>query len=306
MSEENQEPSSTGKSEEIPPFTEPAVDSGGFKSVLQLFLVPLSIVLVAGGIFLAMNWLVGGEAQPEEILERVASGDSRRRGQAAFELSLRIRAQPELLQDPSFRARLLAVYEASEGQGEELRRYLTQVLSQAEIPEAVPALLQATRDRDPQTRLYATVALGNAKVAAAFDRLVELTRDDDPGIRSVAVASLGSLGDPRGIEPVEARLRDPALEVVWNAANALVHLGSAAGEGVLRRMLDPEYVASAPGITPEQTVQAMVTAVQGLARLEKREPRADRYELLRSTAESAPHPEVRGAALRAIDEDKPE
>ena len=262
--------------------------------------MPLSIVLVAGGIFLTMNFLVGDESSPEEILDKVASGDSRRRGQAAFELSLRLRAEPKLLDDVAFRSRLLAVYEASEGGGVELRRYLTQVLSGANFPEAVPALLAATHDADGETRLYATAALGNAAASEAFERLIELTRDDDPGVRSVAAASLANLGDDRAVAALEARLNDPAVEVAWNAANALAHLGSPAGDGVLRRMLDESYLSSAAGITEEQKLQAMLTAVQGLTKLEAVVPDPARRSRLEEIAERAPYPEVRDAAMRAL------
>ena len=251
----------------IPPYQEPE-GPGGLKAVLQLFLVPLSIVLVAAGVFVTMNFLMGRESSAEDILERVASGDSRRRGQAAFELALRLRAEPSHLQDPHFRDRLLSVYVAAEGGDPELRRYLTQVLAGAEFPEAVDALLRATRDADAQTRLYAAAALGNARAAAAFDRLAEMTRDDDAGIRSVAVAALAALQDARAVDPLTARLQDPVLEVSWNAATSLAHLGSTAGEGMLRRMMDRSYLDQAPGITEEQSAQAMLGALEGLIRLQ--------------------------------------
>jgi HEAT repeat protein len=299
MSEPSQPKTPAGPSR-IPPFQDQQGQPGGFKAVLQLFLVPLSIVIVAGGIFLTMNFLVGNESSPEEILDKVASGDSRRRGQAAFELSLRLRAEPQLLEDSAFRARLLSIYESSEGGGAELRRYLTQVLSSAEFPEAIPALLRATEDQDGETRLYATAALGNAAAPEAFERLVELTRDADPGVRSVAAASLGNLGDGRAIGPLEARLNDPAVEVAWNAANALAHLESTAGEGVLRRMLDESYLSTVAGITDEQKLQAMLAAVQGLTKLEAAAPDAERRSGLEEIAKMAPYPEVRNAAMRAL------
>ena len=82
------------------------------------------------------------------------------------------------------------------------------------------------------------------------------------------MAAIAALGDERGREPLEARLNDPVQEVVWNAANALTHLGSAAGEGILRRLLQPEFLAEATAITDEQSQHAMRAAVESLARLE--------------------------------------
>jgi HEAT repeat protein len=292
-------PDSPAQGQPIPPYQEP-VEPGGLKAVLQLFLVPLAIVVVAAGVFLTMNFLIGDERSVEEVLEQAASGDSRRRGQAAFELALRLRAEPEHLQDPAFRSRLLSVYEASAGQGPELRRYLTQVLAGSDFPEAVDALIEATADPDAQTRLYAAAALGNAKATPAFGCLVELTADDDPGIRSVAVASLASLGDPAGVEAIAARLSDPVLEVSWNAAIALSHLGSERGEAMLLRMLDPVYLATAPGITEAQSAQAMLGAVEALARLELIQSRPSRQAALAEISVAAPYPLVRDAALRAL------
>jgi HEAT repeat protein len=285
---------------DIPPFEEDAGTPRGFRAIAQLFLVPAAIVAVAVGVFLAMNFLTSDKTSPEDILHKVATGDSRRRGQAAFELSKRIAADPAILQDPSFRAQLLAIYERSEGDGVELRRYLTRVLSLAEMPEAVPALLRATHDEDSQTRLYAVVALGNARTPAAFDRLAELTQDEDPGIRSVAVAALGALGDSAAVPILQARLSDGAAEVAWNAANALAHLGSDAGQELLVKMLDVGYLSSQPGITQEQTQQAMLMAVEGLAQLERRSSSEERRAALEQAAHQAPFPRVQDAALRAL------
>ena len=298
MAEPTQSPES-----QIPPFEEEP-QPGGFKAVAQLFLVPAGIVAVAVGVFLAMNFLVGGEDDPEDILQRVATGDSRRRGQAAFELSKRIAADPNLLQDQEFRAQLLAVYQASANADVEQRRYLTRVLSFADIPEATPHLLQATRDEDPETRLYAVVALGNARAQGAFDRLVELSSDDDPGIRTVSVAALASLGNPEAVPALEARLNDGVVDVSWNAANALAHLGNDAGEPLLLQMLD--VMSAEPldeNITEQQALQAMLTAVEGLGKLEQRGSSPTRRERLRELADTARFARVRDAAIRALEAD---
>lgn len=285
----------------IPPYQEEPTSPGGWRSVAQLFFVPLLIVVVAGGVFLAMQFLVGDRASPEEILQRVASGDSRRRGQAAYELALRIRAEPTILEDRAFRTQLLAVYERTRGQDAEMRRYLTQVLSMAVLPEATDALLEATRDEDPQTQLYAAAALGNARSAKAFDRLAELTAADDAGLRSVAVVALAALDDPRAVPVLSARLEDGAVEVAWNAAGGLAYLGSPAGEPILRQMLDEEYLRRQPTITEPQMEQAMLSAVEGLARLERAGSDPQRRALLTNAAREAPFERVRGAAMEAVE-----
>ena len=284
---------------EIPPFDEEE-GAGGLKAIGQLFLVPALIVLVAVGVFLSMNFLVGGDRAPEDILQQVASGDSRRRGQAAFELSKRIAAAPELLEDAAFQAQLLAVYDRTAGGDPEPRRYLTRVLSFATIPAAIPSLLEATSDPDAETRLYAIVALGNGRAYEALPRMVELTRDEDPGIRSVAVAALASIGDPTAVSAVQARLQDGAVDVAWNAANALTHLGSPSGEDLLIQMLDREYLARQPEMTPQLEQQTMLMAVEGLGRLERILPSPARRERLEELSRQAEHPLVQEAAIRAL------
>ncbi len=53
---------------DLPPVQAP---SGRF--IVQLFLVPGLIVTVAVLILLAFGWLVGGESQPDKLLERLES-----------------------------------------------------------------------------------------------------------------------------------------------------------------------------------------------------------------------------------------
>lgn len=304
MSDKPQQASGDSPGPVIPPFQDKDAGAGGFKSVLQLFLVPLMIVVVAGGIFFTMNMLIGGEPSPSDILEDVASGDSRRRGQAAFRLATRLRANPEILEEPAFRDRLLRVYESTNADDDvSMRRYLTQVLSQAAFPEATPALIQATGDKDPETRLYAVVALGSSGDLAAYDRLSELTQDGDAGVRSVSCAALGALGDARAVAILSAKLNDASIEVSWNAANALVHLGSGAGDAVLRQMLDERYLDGIAGLSADQRVQAMFTAIDALARLERLQPDASRAALLRRIADEAEIESVRGAAMAALEEE---
>jgi HEAT repeat protein len=301
-----QPPASTGAEPEIPPFQEPHAPQGSLRAIAQLFLIPAVIVAVAVGIFLAMNFLVGSQKRPAEILQAVATGDSRRRGQAAFELSKRIVANPALLDDAGFRGQLLALYQRSSGNAE-LRRYLTVCLSKvkdlSDSPEAVAALLGATGDPDPQTRVYAVVALGNARAIAALPRLLELCGDPDKGIRLVAVASLANLGDPAAIPPLAARLEDPAADVTWHAAIALARLGSDAGEGVLDRLLEPAYLTGQPGVTQAGAQELMRMAVAGLGQLQARAPTPQRLALLQALAQQAPFLLVQEAAraeLRAL------
>jgi HEAT repeat protein len=292
----------------IPPFEEPTGARGGVRAIAQLFLIPAGIVAVAVGVFLVMNFLVGGERSPEDILQSVAGGDSRRRGQAAFELSKRIVAEPAILRDAEFLQRLVGIYARSEG-NVELRRYLTVCLSQVEdlgsVPQAVTELVKASGDADAQTRLYAVVALGNARAAAALPRLQELTADSDKGIRLAAVAGVANLADPASLPVLQARLTDPASEVAWHAAIALAQMGDSTGEAVLRRLLEPGFLGGQPGVVPAAAQELMRMAASALGRLETLAPSPERRALLEEVGRSAPYPVVQEAARAALRDPAP-
>lgn len=287
----------------IPPFEEPSPARSGLRAIAQLFLIPAAIVAVAVGVFLVMNFLVGGERSPHDILQTVAGGDSRRRGQAAFELSKRIAADPAILRDQDFLRQLVGVYARSEG-NVELRRYLTvcfaQVADLAAVPEAIQELLQATGDPDPQTRLYAVVAVGNARAPGTLARLQELSGDPDQGIRLAAVAGLANLADPAALPQLQARLGDSASDVTWHAAIALARMGDAAGEPLLRRMLEPDFLLQQPGVTPAAAQELMRMAAEALGRLEAAAPSPERRALLEQLGRTAAFPLVQDAARAAL------
>jgi HEAT repeat protein len=64
----------------------------------------------------------------------------------------------------------------------------------------------------------------------------------DAGIRKMIVYALGSLPGDGQLSTLQTALQDPAADVRWNAAVALARHGSRLGAGVIRQMLDRQYV----------------------------------------------------------------
>jgi HEAT repeat protein/alpha-tubulin suppressor-like RCC1 family protein len=102
----------------------------------------------------------------------------------------------------------------------------------------VEAVLSARlRDASPEVRQVAAEAAGrlrspfpdgNRKMPAppawAVAMLLEALSDRDPGVRAKAARSLGELGDPRAVEPLRARFKDPDAGVGQAALRALARL----------------------------------------------------------------------------------
>jgi hypothetical protein len=89
---------------ELPPVQAP---SGRF--IVQLFLVPGLIVTVAVLILLGFSWLVGGDSEPEKLLERLESRNADVRWRAANEIAQRLTRDDQLAANPRFGLRLASL-----------------------------------------------------------------------------------------------------------------------------------------------------------------------------------------------------
>ena len=97
--------------------------------------------------------------------------------------------------------------------------------------------------------------------------------DTDPGIRKTAAYALGGFADPAAADALRPLVDDPVADVRWNAALALARLGDGSGTPVLEQMLDRRLLAQIPDITPEQQEDAMISALNALIALERRDRR---------------------------------
>jgi HEAT repeat protein len=88
-------------------------------------------------------------------------------------------------------ARLLSSLDASDPR---LRSAAAQILGQASVDDAVPALIEATTDNDAQVRWSAVISLGRLGTAESRQALQALLDDDDDTVAYYAQWALDHLG----------------------------------------------------------------------------------------------------------------
>ena len=268
---------------------------GPLRTFMGLFFVPLLVVVLCVGVFIGFGWIAYDHQSTSDYLNDLRSGWRPRRAQAAYELSKILVADPTALDDdPAARAELRKLFEqADEG---EIKRYLALVLGYTRDPEATPLLIEALDSPDSETQIYALMALGSSGDPAAQPALEGVLASRDAGVRKTAAYALGELGQPAAAESLLPLLDDPVADVRWNAALSLSRLGSRKGQTVLFEMLDRDLVQQAPGITPGQAEEAMVSAIValGLTQIEEATP------VLEKLANEDPSMKVRQAALEAL------
>jgi HEAT repeat protein len=259
---------STDKS--LPPVEPP---SAGF--ILQLFLIPASIVLIIVGVWLAFNWLAQMGGDPYDYVKALER-NSAQRWQVAVNLADALRdPQNDKLRNDAAVARQLSDLLGREidggGMSEEaiqLRGYLCNALGEFETPEVViPVLVKAAgTERDEKemgVRFAAVKALAvllskspQIKRSAHPEVLAVLLRNADesePLLRSTAAFGLGAFGGDEARAKLEHMASDLYPDVRYNAATTLARLGDEAATPVIVEMLSPGDPA---GVTIEKDVNA--------------------------------------------------
>lgn len=267
--------------------------------VLQFFIFPMAIVAVCVTVFVVFGLIAAEGKGAREYLDEIRTGGSNRRWQAAFELSRLIQSGGDpALEDPAFVEQAVALFEDAERDDPKVRRYLALALGRLGDPRAVPVLREAARKSDDaETRIYATWALGSIGDPSALPDLLALAAADDAGLRKTAVHALGRFAEGDEVREVLAgALRDPAVDVRWNAAVALSRVRDERALPVLRQLLSREQLAAVPDITPPQIESALLQGVAAAAALGAPELR-DALERLRT---DDPSLKVREAARIAL------
>ena len=134
--------------------------------------------------------------------------------------------------------------------GDDVRviEHLATLLGRADPEVAGPVLHAALEDGNPDVRIFVLGALAQQEKACDVDRLMARLDDLDPAVRAVAAFAAADLLDRRGgaAEPALAllrkALRDPAVDVRWNAALGLARLGDPAGADIVWSLLHREFV----------------------------------------------------------------
>ncbi len=279
---------------EAPEIQQETGGSSALRSFLGLFVVPLLVILLCVAVFIGFGWIAYDRQTTSDYLNELESWYAPRRVQAAYELSKILVADPAALdKEPGARARVRDLFQRAEQP--EMRQYLALVLGRTHDAEALPLLVQALDDPDAKNRIYILWALGTLGDKRAREPLVKALADPDPGIRKIAAYALGEIGDRSAVPALVERLDDAAADVRWNAALSLARLGSDAGVPVLETMVDRGLLAQVPDITHEQQEDAMISALQALARVGGPEHRAAFARI----AEHDPSLKVRQAAIEA-------
>jgi HEAT repeat protein len=73
-------------------------------------------------------------------------------------------------------------------------------------------------------------------------RLQPFYQSPDAGVRKMVVYALGALPGDAQLETLRAALQDAEPDVRWNAAIGLSRHGDRQGSGIIRQMLDRDYV----------------------------------------------------------------
>jgi len=254
--------------------------------LVQLFVIPLAVVLFCialGGLFM---WLTSERKDMGDYLQALRSSSGARRGQQAqfllnyiqeskrwqgiFDVTTQMSADREqfLAGNPHAVADIAQVFLESAGEDPKTRRYLALVLGLLGDSEAVTALRGGLNDSDPDTVKNCLWALARLKDQESTLRIIELTRNDEPSVRMMAVYALGSMDSPQAQATLAAALNDSDDLVKWNAAFALRNRGDAAGRAVLERLLDKAYVDRFAQATPENRQRYRIAAVTFLAKLD--------------------------------------
>jgi HEAT repeat protein len=227
---------------------------------VQLFVIPLAVVLFCVALAGAFVWLTSERKGLDDYLNalRASSGERRsqqaqyllnyiqdaKRWQGIFDVTTQISADRDqfLAKNPRAVAEIVQVFEEAKGQDARTRRYLALVLGLLGSQEAVPSLRASLTDNDAETVKNSLWALGRIGDEGSVLQMIELTRSNEASVRLMAVYVLGSMKDPSARRVLEASLNDPNELVKWNAAFGLASQGNPAAWDVLVRLLDKEYV----------------------------------------------------------------
>ena len=214
---------------------------------VQFFLIPLVVVGITVLVYVGFRSLIADDRKAADYLAEVRTGGSTRRWPAAYELS-RLMADPKVRADRTLAPALVAAFEQARADDPLVRRYLALAIGRLDPPlpqHAIEILSKSLDEPDSEARISAIWALGSSGDESVVARLQPLYASTDAGIRKMTVYALGSLPGEAQAETLMTALEDSAPDVRWNAALALARHGRREGLGVIRQMLDRQYVEKA-------------------------------------------------------------
>ncbi len=267
---------------------------------LGFFIFPMLLVIGAVGVFLLFGLIAHEDKTVDEYLAEVTGGGINEPWQGAFGLANKLVLDESLQGDPAIARRIADTLDHPNAADPQVRTFLLLALGRVGHESSIPVLLPYLADADADVRLKTLWAIGNIGEPAASGSAVDVAealQDEDAGVRGYAAYVLGTLGNPTVTESLEIALNDPIGQVRWNAAVALARLGSDAGMGELRRMMDRNYVAEGGELNPQQQQDALVAAIQAVTMLNAQDVQDDLMQL----RDNDPDPRVRETARAALD-----
>lgn len=267
--------------------------------LLQLFLIPGSIVVSCVALFLLFDWLAGGEKTVKDYLNEVRAERGNRRWQAAYELSQVLAREKKGGIDPSVVPTLVEILTDSLNRPDpEVRRYLILALGRLGDRRASRALIASLGDRDEQTKIYAIWALGALGSREAMPSITKAMEDESGGVRKMAAYTLGALKDPSVAYTLRTALNDREEDVRWNAALALAQVGDPSGLSVIQRMMKRSYLDQIAFMSEDMKAEAIINAIKAVVLLKDYHQR----EELVALSKNDPSLKVRQTAMDALAE----
>ncbi len=273
----------------------------GRKLFYGLFIFPL-VIAVGMAVLLCTVVLLTREAEtPESLITAIKTGAPSKRWQKAFELSNEINQGRALLRTTGVMKEVIHILNDRKEYDARTRSYMAIALARFDAPEVTVVLKQAlSEEPDPDVQLHLIWALGVKNAADSADQITVFLQNQQEDLRKMAAYVLGGLGQPQSVSKLEPLLNDEARDVRWNAALSLARLGSDAGYEELLKMADRRVLSTYPGMTEAKTEEIMVSAVKGLALLN----RSDSSALLLDLSQHDKSLKVRQAAIQVLDYEK--
>ena len=289
----------------LPPVEAP---TAGF--ILQLFLIPMMIVSVIVGVWLAFTWMAHLGNDPQDLVAalRVPNESGWQKADILAEM-LRNPTNDDLKQDVKLAQNLAQVLrgQLTSGATDEksvlMRVFICRALGEFRVAEALPALIEAVstdrtiedllvRDAALQAIAVLTrnlVAVQDAKVLQSNEQLLatllDASRDyaeegdqnERAKIRSAAAFALGVVGGEDATARLVEMLQDSFPNARYNAAIGLCRQGDIRAVPVLIAMLDAENRQVVEGEASDserlrKRSLVMMNAIRAAGRLAARKP----------------------------------
>ncbi|MEQ8790175.1 MAG: HEAT repeat domain-containing protein [Pirellulaceae bacterium] len=259
-----------GKPDDMLPKVEPP--GAGF--IMQLFLIPMIIVLIIVVVWLMFSWLAHLGSDPRKLVEDISKGDKYgwQKASTLAEL-LRNREYEHLKSDKKLAGALAGTLTAQldareRGQQDDenqrmLRMFICRALGEFYVDDGMPALVEAAaggEESDIGVRRTAVESIAVLTRNVGSDRLrdkpsvvaalrqASLERPSSgvdennayADLRSTSAFALGVLGGDEALDRLTQLLTDSYANARYNAATGLARHGDVRSIPVILEMLDPD------------------------------------------------------------------